>query len=1787
MKKTLSVFISFFILLNSTISANLIIAEENNPNTTEKDPDSQEVSKTNKDDFDNKIVDGSDDNQITVFENIENNDLDNIDNILEDSVTDGKYDDTIFSSDDSTFFNNYTDNASDTNYSITLELTDNQNLTSSPNEITYNIIFDGNGETSGSTETMLDLQSGTVYKLQQNNFKKRGHSFTGWNTIKDGSGISFVNEEEIIDINNNEENVVLYAQWKLKSYNIIYNLDEGDNSPNNPDTYSIVSDNITFENPTKKGYTFKGWYTDSNLTKTITSIPSGSTGNKTIYAKWKANSYTVKFNGNGSTSGSMANQSRTYGDGKTLTSNAFKRTGYTFTGWNTKADGSGTAYKNKLAADITSANGKTITLYAQWQVKTFCITYFYVDNAINANPVYYSYDPLQTIQLNDPTRDGYVFEGWYSNSNYIDRIYHIDRSQEKDIQIYAKWGVGKYTVIFDRNTGTGSMDNTIYDCNKTYNLPKNKYLKTGYRFTGWNTDINGNGVSYSDQNEITNLSLKSGDIVRLYAQWELIDYSIIYHLNKGINAGSNPTTYNFESNSINLNNPSRNGYDFGGWYSDENFSEYFGDTINKNSTGELDLYAKWNPINYSIEYHLSGGQNNPENIYQYNIESSDLILKDAIKTGYSFEGWYLEEDHINKIEIIHTGSMVDVEIYAKFSLITYGINYDLDGGVFVDDFTETFNVESGNINIPNPIKTGYEFLGWTGSNGNIPQKDLNISSYVAESRHYKANWEIIKYQITYYGLNGGTNNSNNPNQYTVETETINLKDPSRTGYEFVGWYSDADFYNIMRKIEKGSTENIILYAGWQPVVYSINYSLLGGTNDSSNPTEYTIESETINLKPATKNGYDFKGWCNDTVSNDTIISAVRKGSTGNLSLFAKWEATKYTINYELNGGTNNSNNPNQYTIDTETINLKDPSRIGYDFAGWVCVHENGNQENSYSIVKGTSENLTFVANWQVKKYTISFESNGGSTIEDISFDYDESVLLPDDPTLQYKSFDGWYFDEGCKNRATSFTMPAHDLILYAKWKDYDINVSHNNLKAIKQSDEFTSDLFGLEAVDTNGNVLDKFSFTIISGSKEAGQTINVSIVVTGLYGVKKNVSVNNIKVYDETEVVIESQKDYLLINETTDEELVDLYSVFIADSFGESLNVQTLLSKNEIQVGDTVDLTFFAEDEAGNVTSETIQNVIVCDYPSIVYDEEKEYISINDVVDSDLLNANAYDCFGQSLDLNIQSDELCIRQYVNIILSAIDSRGVEKSITLRLKVCGNPTISNATVKEIKDSDEITPELLGISAKDSWNNDLDVLLDLVSGEEKAGQEVSYVASVVDFAGNTSSKQIEGIKIYGIPTLSINHNWQSISATPTYNHTNVTISFDSDGGTSVPSQTIGDGDLIKYPNVPVKKGFVFCGWYTSKTTQDETTLFDFTQNISDDIVLYAKWYDTKIGTLYYNYSYTYKWIDKNDFTYTNYGNIADLQSYNYGALEIHKENNIINNNLSYSLILCDYIDDLLKTLMEKRYIYCSNNQNVEISFDLGDAISSFTAERGSPIGTVVNTPYLLIEAKNMRTNTVKSTKYKYNVREDYPTGSNTYTLQSPSTLRIAANSGDIIEITYYLICMNNLNSSNASYYKRWIYQNYFNLREFVTNINSSKPNEGGTINGYYGAEEVFDAKAFDSFGNQIRSYATLKEGTISVGNTVKYNVFAQDKLGNKISKDFDIKVYSKDEPIYYISYENTLESINLNPVEYHSDDIIELNDLSKEGYTFLGWYIGEEKIETIYHWTGDVVLIARWE
>ncbi len=384
--------------------------------------------------------------------------------------------------------------------------------------------------------------------------------------------------------------------------------------------------------------------------------------------------------------------------------------------------------------------------------------------------------------------------------------------------------------------------------------------------------------------------------------------------------------------------------------------------LDPTSDNEINLVSMWEPVIYHISYELNGGSAN--NRTEYHIESGNITLTNPTKNGYTFTGWSgTDIEGTTATVTISNGSIGDREFVAHWTPTNCNINYNLNGGSASGNPT-SYNIETATFTLNNPTRSYYDFKGWSGTGlSGDTNKNVTIATGNTGERNYTANWTPTNYNIS-YNLNGGSA-SGNPTSYNVETNSFTLNNPTRNGYTFKGWSGTglSGDSNKTVTIAKGSNGARGYVANWTPITYTITYH---GSN-ASNPTSYTIETNTFALNNPTQNGYTFKGWTGSNGSTAQTSVSIAKGSTGDKVYYTNWTPINYSITYNLNGGTVSPANPSSYNIETATFTLRNPTKPGHTFTGWTG--SNGSTaQTSVSIAKGSTGAKSYTANWRVNNY---------------------------------------------------------------------------------------------------------------------------------------------------------------------------------------------------------------------------------------------------------------------------------------------------------------------------------------------------------------------------------------------------------------------------------------------------------------------------------------------------------------------------------------------------------------------------------------------------------------------------------------------------------------------------------------------------------------------------------------------------------------------------------------------------------------------------------------------------
>ncbi|MBR2296972.1 MAG: InlB B-repeat-containing protein, partial [Clostridia bacterium] len=460
------------------------------------------------------------------------------------------------------------------------------------------------------------------------------------------------------------------AKWIANENAIIFNANGGTGTMPNMTIATDSQAELTSNAFTKTGYTFIGWATSASgsvLYADEASYTMGTNSSYTLYAVWEANQNTLVFNANGG-SGTMQNMTIATDSIVNLTANVFTKPGYTFKGWSTIEDGDAEYVDG---ADYVMGTNGSYTLYAVWETVSFDIIYKLNGGTNGANPNKYTVE--QKITLKSPTRAGYTFGGWYTESSFVNRVTSIVKGTIGAKTLYARWIPKNNTLVFDANGGKGTMQNMVISTDASENLISNAFTKDGYTFKGWATTPSGS-VAYSNA---TSYTMGTNDSYTLYAVWEANKNTLIFDANGGSGTMQNMIISTDSSENLISNSYVKVGYEFIGWSTSQTGDVMYLDnscyTMGPNST--YTLYARWIPLKYGIVYNLDGGSNHSSNLEIFTIENLPFSLEKATKSGYTFSGWFMDQEY--NLPITQITEPKNITIYAKFDYGTEGLKYSL------------------------------------------------------------------------------------------------------------------------------------------------------------------------------------------------------------------------------------------------------------------------------------------------------------------------------------------------------------------------------------------------------------------------------------------------------------------------------------------------------------------------------------------------------------------------------------------------------------------------------------------------------------------------------------------------------------------------------------------------------------------------------------------------------------------------------------------------------------------------------------------------------------------------------------------------------------------------------------------------------------------------------------------------------------------------------------------------------------------------------------------------------
>lgn len=701
----------------------------------------------------------------------------------------------------------------------------------------------------------------------------------------------------------------------------------------------------------------------------------------------------------------------------------------------------------------------------------------------------------ESISLPTPSRDGYVFLGWYNDENFDSPFIQTTMTDE-DITLYAKWHFvfeiendGNFISVKSNQTETAMFENISEAILNITNYSITNNLDGAYlKFNNFNLD-----------------NLNEEEIV-----FECSD--IFYHISGNISSSSEKPIINVSqsknitlySENILFNNPSSN---YAIFVSSKNNTLYFGGNITYSSkyfVNYLDsnnFYATNQKLTNTITITLPYNSNRVKVISLENIgsknfinivsESSSYIVSQNYYNNLKYfeasvyfpvkfdenEGSFSSNKYSNFIQncIYNFNFPTSAEISKNYSIFDgwFGkfnysnVDYYFDSEM-LSKFAETgydlSQISAYFVTDTTLLNSDFSFNGYTSNDTENYETNKHLIFFLenGETPTYIAKWSKNKYRIYL---------ETNQSDISYETlvfeydEKLTLPTPSKTGYSFVGWYKDSNLATEFT-LTKMPANNLTLYAKWTKVNYYLNLDLNGGIYLSqtylSMPYNYGDDIDISNISPF-RAGYNFLGWFSDAnLSQKFNLETMPNYS---FSIYAKWEIKRIKVTLNLFGA--DFNGETEFEIDygsTITKPINEPTKDGYTFLGW---YTSSLSSTLFDFSKPITSETIIYSRWDENTYTLSYITNCMETVDPVSLKYQEKLIYPETLDFTGHTFLGWFYDKDFETPVISLsTMPAKDITIYAKWDTKEVIILNLSKKEFTYGDAVAyknySDLMGFE-----------------------------------------------------------------------------------------------------------------------------------------------------------------------------------------------------------------------------------------------------------------------------------------------------------------------------------------------------------------------------------------------------------------------------------------------------------------------------------------------------------------------------------------------------------------------------------------------------------------------------------------------------------------------------------------------------------------------------------------------------
>ncbi|MFM5952344.1 MAG: InlB B-repeat-containing protein [Micrococcales bacterium] len=800
--------------------------------------------------------------------------------------------------------------------------------------------------------------------------------------------------------------------------------------------------------------------------------------------------YTVTFDKNSSSAtGSMSTQSSNAP--ANLTANGFTNPGYSFVGWTTVADGTGTLYTNQQQYDFSAS----VTLYAKWSpLPRYSVTFHKNDeNATGTMGVQTNYAQA-ALTANGFTNSGYTFIGWATNSNGTGTTYSDQQTYDfaADINLYAQWSaLPSYTVVFDPNLGSGSMaDQTNY---APAALVSNQFSREGFSFAYWTTAADGSGTRY---NNGAQYSFSAN--VTLFANWTpLPRYTVIFNKNAQNAIGSMANQTNYQQSSLSSVNFTYPGHTFVRWSTNPDGS---GSSYNNGDlyafTSNATLYAQWNTLpSYTVTFAKNDLGATGFMASQTNNFAQNLNFVAYAKSGATFLYWSTNQDgtgatYNNGAEYPFTEN---VTLYAQWQdLPRYAVTFDKNsisatGSMVSQTYYAPLALNANAYSWPR-----HTFVGWNSQpdGSGTPYLDRAIYSFDANVTLY-AQWVDELFTVRFH--------KNNASATGVMADQVSNVDGPLTsngfqlvGHHFLGWSLNAVYGSVISFYDGDQYRfdtDADLYAIWEADQYTVTFDP-NGNGDSPTNVGYTYGSNPMSLPVVNRQHYDLLGWF-DSQGQKIGDPGDSLTPTGDIAYYAHWSPHVYTVNFYKNSSAATGTMVSQRASSAQNLSQVTFQRQGHTFAGWALSNSSSSTVFNDGDTFDFQSDIDLYALWTPETYKVTYDRNGNGDFNlEVNYIFGSAPLELIEATWPGHVFLGWYDDpiEGnLVGNQSDLLTPTADITLYAHWSESAFEV-----KFFKNSDEAIGTMsrqLGSSAARLRLNSFSRFGYEFAGWSTETGATV--------------------------------------------------------------------------------------------------------------------------------------------------------------------------------------------------------------------------------------------------------------------------------------------------------------------------------------------------------------------------------------------------------------------------------------------------------------------------------------------------------------------------------------------------------------------------------------------------------------------------------------------------------------------------------------------------------------------------